>query len=226
MAGLIRSDCRSTTASFSFADLEQQGLRIVAAARAEAVRILQEAEKRGRELAETRQREGFEKGLAEGRRAGAEQIRAESKKAVLDEERIRFAELAKAMRAGLDGFDASKRHLIAMAETDLIRLALQIARRVCKLDVGKSSEAALENARHLLGLVRGTHDIEIRFHPEDHSALAQAADVLAADARIIADESVSRGGCVLRGASGTVDAGIDVQLDRIAQTLVGARDGE
>lgn len=225
MAGVIRREARMSTASFSLADLAAQGRALVAQAEARAADILHRAEDDAQRLAEERRREGFERGLAEGRAAGLQQLRTEARDTVLREQREHFAQLSSALATALADFDRARRRLLALAEQGLVDLAVAVAARACKLAAGATPRAALENARQAVALVAPRDDLELRFHPADLELLRAAAPGLVtgaaelAHARLVADERVTRGGCLLTSAAGEVDATLETQLERIAEAL-------
>jgi len=226
MPGVIRSEGLGSARGFSFADLEAQGQRLIEQARAEAGRLLEVARREAEELRQQQFRAGYQQGLEEGRAAGFAQIRAEAQQQASAEARQQIADLVNALVDALRQFDQSKRSLIAAAETGLIELAIAIARRVCRNALGLSEKIAQANAKALLELVQHAHDVELHFHPADYERLSELGAALfdqvgqSEHVRIVADETVDRGGCLLRTPDGQIDARLETQLDRIAATLL------
>jgi flagellar assembly protein FliH len=212
--------------AFSFEDLEGKARAILDQAHAQARRIVAEAKEEGRRHAAQLEKEAYPRGLEQGRRQGFEQARAEAADTALQEARQDLAQLVQALAAGLEAFEDSKRRLLASAECGLLELALAIARRVCKHDVGMSSAAACANARALLAMVRHEDDLELHVDPADYEKLRQTMpELVAATGRlahvdVVADAAVGRGGCVLHTRDGTIDASVETQLDRVAAALV------
>lgn len=210
---------------FCFTDLEQQAQRVLAQARAQAAEVLRAAEQQAAALAAARQEAGYAAGLAAGRAAGLAQVRAEARAAAEQAARDEIAALTGALRTALAEFEQGKRGLLAAAESGLIELALAIAQRVCKAAAGADSAPARGNARALLEMAQHAGDAALHLNPEDCTRLAtQAPEFVAAvkdlgHVRLVPDEQVAAGGCVLRSADGEIDAGIQTQLDRIAEAL-------
>ncbi len=217
---------------FSLADIRAQADEILASARAEAASILADAQRRRQQLAEqTRQHghaEGQKAGLVEGRRMGHEQG--------LTEARDRFGQdqekLLAALTALLDDFDQQKRRMLSQAHKDLVRLGLAIAGRVVKRVVAAEPEVAASNLREAVALVSASSDVVVHVHPAEVESLQRFCRQWAEQTgrldhvRVVADESIDRGGCVIRTDSGQVDATVQGQLDRIAEQLVpGDREG-
>jgi len=225
VAGVIRREQFAAGRPFSFADLEAQGREILRRAEAQAQELLHAAERRGQQLAEQQRQVAYRAGLAEGRAAGQKQAYEEARAQAVDDARAQVTELITALTACLSEFEESKRRLLAAAESGLIELALAIARRVCKLEVGTSTAAARANARALLEMARHADDAELHLHPDEYAQLHDLAPEFTAGVdqlahvRLVSDASVSRGGCRLSMGSGEIDATLETQLDRIAATL-------
>ena len=217
---------------FSLADVRAQADEMLARARAEAASILDDAQRRGQELAEqAKQRghaQGHQAGLVEGRRAGHEQGLAEA--------RDRFGrdqeKLLAALTGLFDDFDQQKRRMLSQAHKDLVRLALAIAGRVVKRVVAAEPEVAASNVREAVALVNSSSDVVVQVYPAELESVQRFCQQWAEQTgrldhvRVVADESIDRGGCVIRTDSGQVDATVQGQLDRIAEQLVpGEREG-
>jgi flagellar assembly protein FliH len=232
MAGVIRRETFTRTGAFSFADLEQQGRAIIERAQAQAREILGAARREAMTMADRECRRAHDEGLAAGRAAGLEQIRAEAHAAAVREAHQDVAHLADSLRATLAEFDRDKRSLIAAAESGLIELALQVARRICKLEAGRSTAAALANARTLLEMAQHAEDVKLCFNPAEFELLKETGAQLVSAAQqcshveLISDPTVQRGGCRLRTRAGQIDAGLEVQLQRIAEALRVAPEAE
>jgi len=224
--GLIRRGGFTTACPFSFSDLEASADRILADARAEAERILSGARAEAAALREKQRREGYETGLAEGRRIGEQRVVEETRAAALEKARADMARTSAALLRALVTFDEGRRRLLAEAESGLIAVAVAVADRVCRLKAAQGAEVAVEAVRGTLELMRHERDVEIRLHPADAEQMRDLAPELAAGAdglehlSITGDESLSRGDCVLRTRHGQVDARLATQLDRIAAALV------
>jgi flagellar assembly protein FliH len=227
VAGVLRREKFCSSPAFSFQDLEGEARSVVEQAHQEARRILAEAEQEGRRRAAQLQREAIPQGREQGRREAFEQAREEAARVAIEEARRDYAQLCQALTTGLEAFESNKRRLLAMAESGLLELALAIGRRVCKHDVGASSEAARANAAALLEMVKHESDLELRLNPADHQTLSTVADELIATTdrrahvRLVADPGVERGDCILESRSGTIDARVETQLDRVAAALRG-----
>ncbi|HEU4334143.1 MAG TPA: FliH/SctL family protein [Candidatus Eisenbacteria bacterium] len=167
---------------------------LTVSAAAEAVRLREEAS-----------REGLERGRAEGReiarREEAQVLQSGIKKILAEVERHRG-------------------HLEKEAERDLVRLAIAIAGKIVKAEVKRGTPVAMNNLRAALHRAVRGHGLEIRLHPDDAARFRPAGEDQAG-ATIIADASITPGGCIVRTAAGTVDLDIKTQLEEIERGLLG-----
>lgn len=232
MAGIVQPERRAAAQAFSFADLEQQGRRLLEQAHAQARQILAQAEAQARQVEAQRARAGYEAGRQEGRAEGLQQIRQEARAQAVEQARDEIAALSGTLQAAMREFELSQRALLAAAEAGLIELALAVARRVCKLAAAATTDVAAANVRQLLEMVRHAGDAELRVHPTELERLRELAPALLQHAQrlehltFVGDEGVGRGGAVLRTRDGQVDARLETQLDRIAAALLaGAAEG-
>ena len=227
MAGIIRGEKFTSSSAFSFERLEDKARGLLEEARAEAAKIRAEAEEQGRRRAEELLAAARPEGFEQGRREAFEKARAEAQRVTRDEARNTYAKLSQSLSQALTDFEASKRRMLALAENGVIELALALARRVCKYAAGRSSDVALGNVAALLEMVKHEQDAVLHLNPRDvETAKAALPELLATiqhceHVEIVADESVTRGGCVLQSRSGTIDATLETQLDRVAEALMG-----
>lgn len=210
------------------ADLQRQADTIVSDAQAEAARILEDARTEATTLAagtEERARvEGRAAGAAEGRAEGLEQGRAEARTEAAEA----FAAVEAAFTRALDSFEADRRRLREQAREDVLRLALAIGGRVALRLPEIDPAVAADQVAEAIRLVGTATRLEVRIHPGDRPAVADALPGLLArfeasvDAALVDDPAVDRGGAIVRTPEGSVDARVRVQIDRIARALLPA----
>ena len=118
--------------------------------------------------------------------------------------------------------------LEGLAERELVRLAISIAERIVKNEVRTNPKMiAPANVRRAVELAVRRHGIVVRVNPEDLATVKEhLPGVVAAfpeteEIRLQADETVSRGGCVVVTREGAVDADLRTQLDEIRRSLLG-----
>lgn len=187
------------------ADLEAVGAdaeTMLDAARIEAEAILEEARARAASLeAESRQR-----GLVEGRASAAMEVAAavEPVRSKLTQTLHELSELRPA--------------LAARAERELVRLALEIAKKVVQREVTTDPEIVLALSRVALGRLHSRAVATVRLNPEDYeyvNARLEQLEARGASIEVVADRSVGRGGCIVESEMGDVDVRVEQQFREI-----------
>ena len=180
---------------------------LVAEAQAEAERLLAGARTGAAEV----ERQARERGMAEAR------AHAEGEIARLVEPlRAQFAE-------SLDEVAALREHLAAQAEREMVRLAVEIAKKIVQREVTMDAEITLTLARVALSRINSRTVAIVRLNPEDFAYVNARRDRLGANVsvEIVSDASVGRGGCLVETESGDVDARIEQQFAEIERSLLG-----
>jgi flagellar assembly protein FliH len=115
---------------------------------------------------------------------------------------------------------------LAQWERQAVRLATGIAERIVRRELERQPEICTALVAEALELVAGKPDLRIVLNPEDFRAhgetISRLATELAGVARsaVVADPSVSRGGCRVETSHGVVDQTLEAQLARIERELI------
>ncbi len=202
---------------------QAQSDQLLAAARAEADGIRKAAQQQGKQL-------GLTEGLKAGRQQGLAQGVTQGKQQALAEHKAKLTQLAETLTRSLAEIDGVAIRIEEAARVELLDLSLAVARRVCK-SLGQFEPAVLqENVREAIRTVVSKHAIRISIHPSQRDLLDELLPELKLawpqlqQVEVTSDESVSPGGCVVRTNSGSVDATIDGQLERIVDQLAPKRE--
>jgi len=230
VAGVIKAEeahrpgCRH--GEFSLGDFALEGRQIVAAARARAEQMVEEARGVGARVRQEAHQQGYErghqKGLEEGRAAG----RQEALEKVSAEFEARLVQLASACESQFREVDRHKRELLLASHRDLVALAVAIAERVTKRIGRVDRQTVTDNLLGVIDLVGQTSDMVVEVNPVDAETLQQFASDLVArrgdlkHMEVRPDDGVHPGGCVVKTRGGQIDATLETQLARIAQELV------
>jgi flagellar assembly protein FliH len=101
---------------------------------------------------------------------------------------------------------------------------------ICKMlgDGFASREASVAAVRVAVGRAKERGRLLVRVSPRDFELLSarrrELVDVaVAGEVELVADEKVKLGGCLLEGPSGTLDARLETQLQRLREALLQAR---
>lgn len=100
--------------------------------------------------------------------------------------------------------------------------ATLLARQVVRSEIASRPALVAQVAQEAVdALMLSARHITLRVHPDEQSLIAQgAAEVLdARGARLVADASISRGGCIVESDIGAIDASIETRWARAAASL-------
>ncbi len=226
------------TKPHDFADFEAEARVVLDKAREEARRIVAEAEARAKSLGEAAARdaargdkearkagserglaEGFAQGLAEGREKG----NAEATKKVTDA----AATVVNTLVVLVNDLEARRMALLEECRREVLRLAMRVAERVVRREVTVDPSVLERTVARAVELTAQKNDIDIHVNPADLDAMHRFLPDLARKfaglhvGHVMADEAVSRGGCILRSNEGTVDADIATQMEELEKLLLG-----
>jgi len=213
-------------------DIAAEARGVVAAAHAEAHRIVTEARQRtSAELMAAQaaratavqdgRREGVELGRAEGLEVGRKQGLAESR-----EKFEKSAEqLLAAMKNLVGEFAARREQLFEASTRDVLVVALAIAKRISASAGRIDPQTACQSARMALETVRGGHCVTLRVNPGDLELVRAYCPSLAGlvagrDMEIQADAAVGAGGALVESTNGMADARLETQFALIADELM------
>src|SRR5262245_24866448 len=217
MAGIIKTSGRTESAAsgalkaFHFDDVGQSYLGRV---RAEAANIVAEARQQAAKIKDQAIEDGRQAAIA----AAHESLRAR-----LDQQLARvLAALALAAQKIEQSRHAWQQHW----ERHVVNLAAAIAARLCRRELSRHPQITLDWVREALELAAGNAEIILRLHPDDHAALASHGETIAkqltglSPVRIIADPTISAGGCRVDTEFGSLDQQLEQQLARITSELL------
>mgnify|MGYP001163395173 CR=1 FL=1 len=162
---------------------------------------------------------------AEELRRAREEGRREGERA-LGEQLIRQRnELAELQRGVLDALRRAVSEVLQQAESMLIPLALEAARRIVA-EIPIDAALVERVVRETLRQAEDTAEVTIRLHPEDlallrkHGAAILQGTPETGPLRFVASQEVSRGGCVVQTRFGLIDARRETKLEQLEHTLL------
>ena len=123
--------------------------------------------------------------------------------------------LVQSLGQELDGLQQDMARTLALS-------AMHLARQIVRSELEARPALVAAVAQEALDtLLLSARHITLRVHPDDQPLVAQgAADVLAArGGRLLADASISRGGCLVESDIGVIDANIETRWRRAAASL-------
>jgi len=167
------------------------------------------------EAAEKMQK-AYEAGYEAGRTACSREMEAE------------VAARARNLAAMLDDVASQRSRLISESEDAVVRLACRIAGRIVDKVAEADRETVVRVAKAGLARLAGDQKVTVRVSPADLEIMREhEADWLQAtrsgsSVEIKADERIKRGGCLIEGSSGYIEAETDRQIDVVERALVEA----
>ncbi|HTE55979.1 MAG TPA: FliH/SctL family protein [Kofleriaceae bacterium] len=148
--------------------------------------------------------EGRVEGERSGREAGKEEIAAAITRLGESMERI----------------EESARAAVRPYATELVELALIIARELVGAEVKRDPAPLIQLVERCLDDVVGELTVTIKLHPADRAVLIAARpDLLRRDLRVVEDPALARGGCLVESARRLVDARLEARLDSVRDGL-------
>ena len=204
---------------FDLETLVRESSRLVDTATGDAYRIIKAAHRRAQTLlekahvdAEEIEKRAREDGMSVGRAEAFSHIEQD------------LREARETMTGILESTLAQRRSLIESAESEIIRLAYVLAKRIVQSEIESNPDLVVENARSAIKRLVERERVTIRVNPEDLERMrSHREDMLAfgdiREVRVIADARVDRGGVILETDGGTIDARISVQLEEAQRVL-------
>ena len=186
-------------------EMKQQAIR-EAALEAEQLKV---------KAAEEGKVEGHATGLRQGLDAAKQQMSAQ------------LQQTCDQCNAMVAAAEQETRQILQEAEPKIIELVMAISRKVIIDEVETRPTVVLELVRGALARVRDQNQIIIHVSPDDYEFIMQSRRILQSvvgaeqTLTVTADAVLGKGGCLIETSFGTVEAGIDTQLDSIHRVLQG-----
>ncbi|HEU5318978.1 MAG TPA: FliH/SctL family protein [Chloroflexota bacterium] len=187
--------------------------QILAEHQAEATQLVAEAEANRQLIFDTARAEGHEAGRAAGYAEGTEHARAELR------EQLEHA-FGVAAKAAVD-----RQALIAAAEPEIVRLAMDVARKLIARQVEADPDVLKGLVTRAMLKAAGDGAVRLRLNPQTIDRLGEyLADVVARFAsrgvELVPDFTVEPAGAIVDTRTGSVDARLTTQLDKVERSLL------
>ncbi|ATQ74322.1 hypothetical protein CR152_07225 [Massilia violaceinigra] len=116
----------------------------------------------------------------------------------------------------------AKPALVEQAEDDIVELAFAALCRILG-ERAASRDTLMQVVREAAAATREREHVGIRLHPDDLALLRQGEDGPEPHVRYSADATIALGGCIVDSSTGTLDARLETQIERLRATLVAVR---
>jgi flagellar assembly protein FliH len=213
-------------AAFNFDDLRRQCDEFVEVARGKAKDILAEATRGANEIRSQARAEGIAAGEREGLAAAQHLIETRAAEIAAQKTQEQLRTVLPAFRAAVDALQLERDRWLATWEKSTIKLSAAIAGKILRQELSQHPEMALSIVREALQLAMGQPDVKLHLHPLDLEQLRDCGKEVVSrlgavgEATLVADESISRGGCLIETHHGVIDARVETQIERIANELI------
>jgi len=155
------------------------------------------------------EKEAYEKGFCEGERAGRE-TGEKMVEAVL-----------KQYTQTLEELKGLRRNLLTGSEREVVRLSLEVARKVVKREVCVDEELILALVKVALSRLADQSVMTVRVNPKDCQSILHFRespghrDSWHDGIKLVEDPLITRGGCLIETDSGVIDARVEEQFREI-----------
>ncbi len=123
-------------------------------------------------------------------------------------------------------FMNSNQEVYEQIAPEILAVSIEIAKKIIKKEVSESPEVLINTVIEVLkGLSKEEAKIMLRVNPVQVDVLRQSVpeilNLTGLDAKVsvLADESISEGGCLVTTTNGVVDASIETQLSVVSEAL-------
>jgi flagellar assembly protein FliH len=160
------------------------------------------------DLQEEAYKEAFDQGLAEGRKAGQVEVRAQ-----VDKLAAMFHDLARPFEV-----------LDAEVERELLTLAMALARQIVRRELKTDPTQIIGIVRDAIAALPVTaRDVRVHLHPEDAAVVREHLAPTESERAwtLVEDPVMARGGCQITTTTSRIDARLETRLAAILSELMG-----
>ena len=200
--------------AFNFGDVTAKAEKYLQEVRQEAARIVEDAHKQADQVRE------------QAKLNGAADAKTAAQQAMQGQVQQQLQFLVPAIQEAVIEVNHQRAAWLRRWESDALQVAIAIAERVVRREIKSNPEITLDLVREALELASGLGSLVVRLHPQDHKALAgNLTEVVAqmqklTPTEVVADESITPGGCRVDTEYGVIDQQIESQLERIRTELL------
>jgi flagellar biosynthesis/type III secretory pathway protein FliH len=114
-----------------------------------------------------------------------------------------------------------RRSLYAQVERDVVKLALEVAKKIVHREIQADREIIQTLVRVALGHVAEKSAVTVHLHPTDYNYILEHRAELSKDGEggqevvLLSDKAIQRGGCLVETECGTIDARIEEEFREV-----------
>lgn len=164
------------------------------------------------------EKNAFENGFHEGQKAGLEA--SEKKLNILMQ---RYAE-------SISEIDNLKTSLYSRVEREVVKLALEVAKKIVHREVQADPEIVQTLVKVALGHAALKSAVKVRLHPSDYSNIMKHRSALSSanaecrEIELVSDKSIEQGGCLVQTECGDIDARIAEKFREVERSFFASQE--
>lgn len=169
--------------------------------------------------------ENAERIMAEARARGYEEGLEQGKSEILTKGRAEIGFAVEALTSALDELDRYKSSLNAQMRDDILDFIIDATEKLLMEELQTNRDAVASVVNDALGKAREMDDITVRINPEDLDTVnmywSKFEDIFggARQLKLVKDDEIEAGGCVIEGKAGKIDATVGERFKRFRQSL-------
>jgi flagellar assembly protein FliH len=199
--------------AFRFGDIADQASDYLQEVQTKAAAIVRTARDDAKAIRKKAEQEGRQAALAAVQQVLDQQVAEQ------------LVTLLPALRDSVEEIQNAKHACLSHWHAEIVHIATLIAARIIRRELTRQPEITLDLVREALQLATGSADITLKLNPHDHQNLGRHVEQIVTElaqlgpARVVADPTISAGGCRVETRFGSVDQQIEAQLARIEEEL-------
>ncbi|HZJ82632.1 MAG TPA: FliH/SctL family protein [Clostridia bacterium] len=199
----------------------KQSESIISQARNKAQQINIDAQIKAEEICQGAIKEGHDEGYSKGYSKGYEDGYGEGSvkgQKLGEREYLDTIEQAEKLK---EQYIDDRENLYKSSEKHMVMLAVEIARKVISGILEEDKEAYTRLALGILNKIQGENKVQVKVSSKDYLNVVEDKEFLLSssqgidDIEIIEDAFLKNGSCVIDTNNGTIDGGVDTQIDNI-----------
>ncbi|QDV65879.1 FliH/SctL family protein [Crateriforma conspicua] len=207
----------SSLAGFNLDDLAGQGLAQLEHAKTEAQNVLRQAKAQAEQVLQQARQDGHAEGLKQAEKDVDARVKKEASALATQQ--------VAAMKKATSELQQTYQDWMQQYASVLQQTILAAIEKIVVARVDSEKEVLLRWTAEALSKTRAATDLTVAVHPELLAELGQQLDELVAQSdlpertTVVPDESLSMSDVVIRQSGGEIRAGLQAQLDRLAELL-------
>lgn len=138
----------------------------------------------------------------------------------------------KVMRAAAEDLQMLREKVLRESEDHLLALVMAVSKKVILREVQQDRQVVVRVIQEAIADLTKKDDLVIRVHPDDHALLVSSnnealnREIATSKFELKPDSAIVIGGCLVETGLGTVDAGLEAQLEEIYRALLEEQAGK